>query len=62
MRTMRSQTEAKGQTLTQAIDPGLPQVSVDRDRIRQVLVNLLTNAHEYCPAEASIIVSATGDG
>ena len=26
-----------------------PEVSVDRDRIRQVLVNLLTNAHEYCP-------------
>jgi signal transduction histidine kinase len=60
VRTMLSQTEAKGQSLTQAIEPGLPQVSVDRDRIRQVLVNLLTNAHEYCPQGASIRVTATG--
>jgi signal transduction histidine kinase len=37
-------------------------VSVDRDRIRQVLVNLLTNAHEYCPEKASIHVAATGNG
>src|SRR6185295_2427468 len=48
-RTMLSQTEGEGQLLNQAIEPGMPQVNVDRDRIRQVLVNLLTNAHEYCP-------------
>jgi signal transduction histidine kinase len=59
-RTMLSQTERKGQLLTQAIEPVLPQVSVDRDRLRQVLVNLLTNAHEYCPEGASIRVAATG--
>ncbi|HWA52539.1 MAG TPA: HAMP domain-containing sensor histidine kinase, partial [Solirubrobacterales bacterium] len=47
VRTMQSQTQAKDQALAQEIQPGLPQVSVDRDRIRQVLVNLLTNAHEY---------------
>jgi signal transduction histidine kinase len=62
VRTMLSQTEAKSQSLTQAIAPDLPQVNVDRDRIRQVLVNLLTNAHEYCPAGASIHAIATGDG
>jgi len=59
-RTMLSQTEAGGQSLTQSIEPGLAQVEVDRDRIRQVLVNLLTNAHEYCPEGASIVVTATG--
>jgi len=62
VRTMLSQTEAKNQSLTQEIAPGLPQVDVDRDRIRQVLVNLLTNAHEYCPEGASIRAIATGDG
>ena len=59
-RTMLSQTQAKGQHLTQQIQPGLPPVDVDRDRMRQVLVNLLTNAHEYCPEGAAINVSATG--
>ena len=60
VRTMQSQTQAKGQALAQEIQPGLPRVSVDRDRIRQVLVNLLTNAHQYCPEGASILVTATG--
>jgi signal transduction histidine kinase len=59
VRTMRSQTEASHQALTQKIEPGLPRVSVDGDRIRQVLVNLLTNAHEYCPPGATIRVWAT---
>jgi signal transduction histidine kinase len=62
VRTMLSQTQAKHQSLTQEIQPALPHVSVDRDRIRQILVNLLTNAHEYCPENASIHVSATGNG
>ena len=62
VRTMRSQTEAAGQALRQEIEPGLPQVSVDRDRIRQVLVNLLTNAHEYSPEGASIEVKVVRRG
>jgi signal transduction histidine kinase len=62
VRTMLSQTHAKGQSLTQEIEGGLPRVNVDRDRIRQILVNLLTNAHEYCPEGASIHVAATGNG
>jgi signal transduction histidine kinase len=62
VRTMRSQTEASKQALRSEIEPGLPQVSVDRDRIRQVLVNLLTNAHEYSPEGASIGVTAVRRG
>ncbi|MFL5901348.1 MAG: sensor histidine kinase [Solirubrobacterales bacterium] len=57
-RTMRSQTEAKGQSLHLRADPNLPRINVDRDRIRQVLMNLLTNAHEYCPEGATINVTA----
>jgi signal transduction histidine kinase len=60
VRTMQSQTQAKDQALAQEIQSGLPQVNVDRDRIRQILVNLLTNAHQYCPEGASILVTATG--
>ncbi|HET9196843.1 MAG TPA: HAMP domain-containing sensor histidine kinase [Solirubrobacterales bacterium] len=62
VRTMRAQTEAGGQTLSAAIDPGLPPIEVEPDRIRQILVNLITNAHEYSPEGASIGVSARALG
>ena len=58
VRTMRAQTDAAGQTLTERIDPDLPLVEVEPDRIRQILVNLVTNAHEYSPKGATIEVSA----
>lgn len=58
VRTMRAQTEAGNQTLTERIDPNLPLVNVEADRIRQILVNLVTNAHEYSPEGASIQVRA----
>jgi two-component system, OmpR family, sensor histidine kinase BaeS len=57
-RAMRGHLEARGQTLSEEIEPGLPKVGADRDRIRQVMVNLLTNANEYCPDGASIRVAA----
>jgi len=58
VRTMRAQTEAGGQHLRENLPPGLPAIDVEPDRIRQILMNLLTNAHEYAPAGASIGVSA----
>jgi len=64
VRTMRAQTDASDQVLIERIDPDLPLVNVEVDRIRQILVNLVTNAHEYSPERASIWVSArrAGDG
>ncbi|HEX5713151.1 MAG TPA: HAMP domain-containing sensor histidine kinase [Solirubrobacterales bacterium] len=58
VRTMRAQTDAKAQTLEERIEPGLPLIYAEADRIRQILVNLLTNAHEYSPEGASIEVTA----
>jgi len=58
VRTMRAQTEASSQSLTEQVEPGLPLINVEADRIRQILVNLLTNAHEYTPEGASIGVTA----
>jgi len=58
VRTLRAQTDGSEQTLTAAIEPNLPLVEVEPDRIRQILVNLITNAHEYSPERASIQVSA----
>jgi signal transduction histidine kinase len=62
VRTMRAQTEAGGQALSETVDPGLPPIEVEPDRIRQILVNLITNAHEYSPEGASIGVSARALG
>jgi signal transduction histidine kinase len=58
VRTLRAQTDGSEQTLTERIEPNLPLVQVEPDRIRQILVNLITNAHEYSPERASIEVTA----
>jgi signal transduction histidine kinase len=58
VRTMRAQFEVRRQALHLQIEADLPEVDADRDRIRQVLVNLLTNANEYCPEGAQIEVKA----
>jgi two-component system, OmpR family, sensor histidine kinase BaeS len=58
VRTMRAQTESASQSLTEQIQAGLPLIDVEPDRIRQILVNLITNAHEYSPEGASIQVMA----
>jgi signal transduction histidine kinase len=62
VRLMRGQTDTTGQTLRQDVEQGLPLVEAESDRIRQILVNLLTNAHEYSPEGASIEVTAKRDG
>jgi signal transduction histidine kinase len=62
VRTMRAQTDAASQVLSERIEPGLPPVEVEPGRIRQILVNLVTNAHEYSPERASVEVSARRTG
>ena len=62
VRTMRAQTEAASQTLGEDVQAGLPPIEVEPDRIRQILVNLITNAHEYSPEGASIGVAARAAG
>jgi signal transduction histidine kinase len=62
VRTMRAQTDGANQTLTADIEPDLPLIHAEADRIRQILVNLLTNAHEYSPEGASIEVTARVTG
>jgi signal transduction histidine kinase len=62
VRTMRGQTDAAAQILTERIQTDLPPINVEPARIRQILVNLLTNAHEYSPEGASIDVLAQAVG
>ena len=41
------------------LPPDLPPVAADRQRVVQVLVNLLSNASKYSPASSTIIVTAS---
>jgi PAS domain S-box-containing protein len=55
-------TNSRQQRLEVEIESDLPQVNVEPDRITQVLVNLLTNATEYCSEGATIKVTAASVG
>ena len=44
--------------LTADVEPGLPEVSADPLRIRQVLLNLLTNAVKFTPDDGRVQVRA----
>src|SRR5664280_2287686 len=55
---IRPLIEAAHQRLAVAVTPGTPAVPVDRDRIRHVFINLLTNASKYSPPESEITLYA----
>ncbi|MBA3532149.1 MAG: histidine kinase, partial [Ardenticatenales bacterium] len=55
--TLRRQIEAKGQQILLALPATLPSVRADADRLSQVLMNLLSNAHKYTPEGGKIIIS-----
>lgn len=58
--TMRAQIEDKGLALRVEIADDLPPVQADRDRLTQVLTNLLGNAYRYTlEGEVAISVSQT---
>ncbi len=54
---LRSRLESKQQILLADIPADLPEVCVDEERIRQVLMNLLGNAHKYTPMGGRISVT-----
>jgi len=49
---------ARGVALTTRVDPALPPLDVDRDRLGQVLGNLLDNALRHTPPGGVVAVSA----
>ncbi len=61
-RQMRPNFEEKKQRLTVSVQKELPEVQADRDRIGQVLANLLTNAYKYAPEGAKVRLSASRVG
>jgi len=54
LESFRPLGHTKRQELEAVIEPGLPPIKADRDRIRQVLINLLDNAVKFTPEEGRI--------
>jgi signal transduction histidine kinase len=59
---LRPALDAKRQTLSIEVAPGLPTVDGDPDRLAQVIANLLSNANKYTPAGGRIRISLVRDG
>ncbi len=60
---MKLTAENSGHTLAVDIPDGLPQITGDRARLEQVVVNILSNAVKYTPSGGHIHLSArTADG
>lgn len=46
----------KGQSLTVEIQDSLPQVKADKERVQQVLLNLLSNANKFSPTGGAVML------
>ena len=58
IRSLRKQIEDKGQNLVLSLPGDLPRVWVDRTRLGQVLINLISNAYKYTTPGGTITVAA----
>ncbi|MBA4171532.1 MAG: two-component sensor histidine kinase [Hyphomicrobium sp.] len=63
-RLLKLKADAKGLVLVEDYDTGLPQVWVDQRAIRQIVLNLLSNALKFTPkgGHVTITISSTSDG
>jgi signal transduction histidine kinase/DNA-binding NarL/FixJ family response regulator len=58
---LQARVAAKDQTLGIYVAPTLPLALADPQRIRHVIANLLTNAHQYTPAGGRIHIGVEAD-
>ncbi|NOY98605.1 MAG: GAF domain-containing protein [Chloroflexi bacterium] len=62
LKAVSTAAESRRQTLQSNLPADLPNVWVDEDMIRRVLINLLENATKFSPVDGKIGVGAKADG
>jgi signal transduction histidine kinase len=58
LRPLEQQIAAKGQQVTVDVPADLPLIQADKNRLLQVLTNLVSNAYKYTPAGGAITIRA----
>ncbi len=56
------EAQRHGHTLTAQLEPGLPRITADRERITQVMMNIVSNSIKYTPDGGEITVTAGKKG
>ncbi len=56
------EAQRHGHTLTAKLEPGLPDITADRERITQVMMNVVSNSIKYTPDGGTIEVAAGREG
>jgi PAS domain S-box-containing protein len=61
LRLMRERAMRGGLTLVAAVDPAIPIIDADARKLKQILLNLVSNAIKFTPPDGTVTVSAVTD-
>ena len=56
------EAQRHGHTLTDSLEPGLPDITAERESITQVMMNVVSNSIKYTPDGGTIEVTAGREG